>query len=176
MAIFAQKPGFNHFTKMSIFRLFELLVCFSLERHIFVLEYRKSYFPGLYSIRRKVGKTAVFGAITWVNPFGKISIFLLFELLVFIAQKGIFFSRYRKIHFPGLYRLRKNVGKMVLFGPIPWVNLSGKMSVFRLLKLLFFLQPRKALFVLGYPKISFRSIMRKKKSWRNGHFWTKTMI
>ena len=34
---------------------------------------------------KKVGKTAIFGTKPWVNPFTKISIFLLFELLVFIT-------------------------------------------------------------------------------------------
>ena len=33
---------------------------------------------------------AIFGPKPWVNNFGKISIFRLFELLVFIAQKGDF--------------------------------------------------------------------------------------
>ena len=33
---------------------------------------------------------AIFGPKPWVNPFGKMSIFRLFKLLVFIAMKGIF--------------------------------------------------------------------------------------
>ena len=33
---------------------------------------------------------AIFGAKPWVNPFGEKSIFRLFELLVFIALKGVF--------------------------------------------------------------------------------------
>ena len=145
MAVFGPIPWVNPFGKTSIFRLFELLVfiaqkgvfsfqnilkdiflayiasqekiekqpyldqndgltplenvnfspflspCFySLERRFFVLEYRKRHFPGLYCLRRKVGKMAIFGPIPWVNPFGKKSIFGLFELLVFIAQKGVF--------------------------------------------------------------------------------------
>ena len=35
--------------------------------------------------KKKVGKMAIFGQKPWVNPFGKMSIFGLFELLVFIA-------------------------------------------------------------------------------------------
>ena len=35
--------------------------------------------------KKKVGKRVIFGAKPWVNPFGKMSIFQLFELLVFIA-------------------------------------------------------------------------------------------
>ena len=67
-----------------------LTSCFySLERHCFVLEYRKRHFPGLYCFKKKVGKMAIFGPKPWVNPFRKISIFRIFELLVFIAYKGI---------------------------------------------------------------------------------------
>ena len=50
-----------------------------------VLEYRKTHFPGLYCLTKKVGKMAIFGPKPWVNPFEKMSIFGLFELLVFIA-------------------------------------------------------------------------------------------
>ena len=35
--------------------------------------------------KKKVAKMPIFGPTPWVNPFGKISIFRLFELLVFIA-------------------------------------------------------------------------------------------
>ena len=33
---------------------------------------------------------AIFGPKPWVNPFGKMSIFRLFELLVLMASKGVF--------------------------------------------------------------------------------------
>ena len=56
----------------------------------FVLKYHKRHFPDLYCLAKKVGKMAIFGAKPWVNHFGKMSIFRLFELLVFIAQKGVF--------------------------------------------------------------------------------------
>ena len=65
------------FVKMSIFRLFKV-VCMS----FFVLEYRKSHFPGL---KRVVGKMAIFGPKPWVNHMEKVSIFRLFEPLIFIA-------------------------------------------------------------------------------------------
>ena len=40
--------------------------------------------------KKKVEKMANFGPKPWVNPFGKMSIFPLFELLVFVASKGVF--------------------------------------------------------------------------------------
>ena len=60
--------------------------CFyRLERRFFVLEYRKRYFPSLYCLEKKVGKMAIFGREPCVNPVGKMSIFRIFQLLVFIA-------------------------------------------------------------------------------------------
>ena len=84
MPIFVPKPWVNPFGKMSIFEFFALLF-FSLERRFFVLEYRKRYFIGFYYLQQKDGKMAIFGQKPWVNPFGKMPIFRLFELLVFLA-------------------------------------------------------------------------------------------
>ena len=65
--------------------------CFySLKRRFSTVEYRKGHYSGLYCPKIKVGKMAIFGPKPWVNPFGKKSIFPLFELLVFIAWKGVF--------------------------------------------------------------------------------------
>ena len=85
MAIFGSKPWVNPFVKVSIFELFEVLVFISYRGGFFVLEYRKRHFRGLYCLKRKVGKMAIFGPKPWVNPLGKMSIFRLFELFVFIA-------------------------------------------------------------------------------------------
>ena len=75
---------------------------------------------------------AIFGPKAWVNPFGKMSIFQLFELFVFIALKGVFFVlEYRKRHFPCQYCLKKKkFKKIAIFGPKAWVTPFGKMSIF----------------------------------------------
>ena len=85
MAIFAPKPWVNPFGKMSIFRLFELLIFIAYIGVFFVLEYRKRHFPCLYCLKRKFGQMAIFGPKPWVNPFGKVSIFRVFEFFVFVA-------------------------------------------------------------------------------------------
>ena len=60
--------------------------CFySLKRRFFVPEYHKKNYPGLYCLKKKVRKMAIFGPKPWVNPFGKMSIFRVFQPLVFIA-------------------------------------------------------------------------------------------
>ena len=83
MAIFGPKPWFNHLT-------FGTFCLYCLETRLFVLDHRKSHFPNHYCLTKKVGKMAIFGPKPWVNPFGKTSIFRLFELLVFIAKEGVF--------------------------------------------------------------------------------------
>ena len=60
---------------------------------------------------------------------------------------------------------------MAIFGPKPWVNPFEKMSIFRLFELL-----ERRFSVLEYRKRHFPSFYcLKKKSWKNGDFWTKTM-
>ena len=83
---------------------------------------------------------ANFGAKPWTNPFGKMSIFRLFKLLVFIAQTGVFsFQNILKHIFLAYIPKKINSGKMANFGPEPWTNPIGKMSIFRLFELLVFI-------------------------------------
>ena len=87
---------------------------------------------------------ALFGPKPWANRFGKMSIFQLFELLVFIAQKSVFSLQniVKDIFFPYIGS-KKKVQKMAISGPKVRVNLFGKTSIFRLLNFLI-LQLRKA--------------------------------
>ena len=71
MAIFGPKPWVNPFGKMSIFRLFKLLVFIAYKERFLVLEYYKRHLPGVYCVEKKVGKMAIFGPKPWVNPCGK---------------------------------------------------------------------------------------------------------
>ena len=64
--------------KNALFSTFFLVVFRCLGRRFFVLHYGKRQFPLLYCLKKKVGKMAIFGPKTWVNPFGKMSIFRLF--------------------------------------------------------------------------------------------------
>ena len=74
----------------------------------FVLEYHKRHFPGLYCLKGKCGKMANFGRKPWTNPFGKLSILRLFELLFFYSlERRFYVVESHKTHFPGLYCLKK---------------------------------------------------------------------
>ena len=67
------------------FSTFRTSCFYSLERRFFVVEYRKRHFPGPYYLKKNLANIAIFGPKPWVNPFGKRSIFRLFELPVIIA-------------------------------------------------------------------------------------------
>ena len=78
---------------------------------------------------------AIFGPKPWVNPFGKMPIFGIFELLVFTAYQGVIFVlEYHKRHFPRLNCLLKRLEKFPFLG-----QNHGKMSIFRLFELLLFI-------------------------------------
>ena len=122
---------------------------------------------------------AIYGPKPWVNPFGKMSIFRLFSLLVFKAQKGVFSFQnivILKHIFLAYIAYKSKVGKMAIFGPKPWVNPFGKMSIFRPFKLLVFI-PQTGVFSFQniVKDIFLAYIAQNKQSWKNGHFWTKTM-
>ena len=85
MANFRPKPWTNPFGKISISGFFKLLVFIAYIVVFFVLEYRKTRLLPYIAKRKKGGKIANFGPQQWSNPFGKISIFRLFKLFVFIA-------------------------------------------------------------------------------------------
>ena len=136
----------NGLTRLEKCQFFDFLNFLFLQprKAFFVLEYRKRHFLGLYCLKKKVRKMAIFGPKPWVNPFGKMSIFRLFELLVFIAMKGVFsFQNIIKDIFSCLYYLKKKVGKMDIFGPKPFP--LEKCQFFYFLNFLF-LQPRKVFF------------------------------
>ena len=150
-------------------------------RNFLFLQRRKAFFLSRISQKtfswsklpkKKSWKDGHFGLKTWVNPLGKMSIFRLSELLVFYSvERRFFVLEYRKRHHPGQNCLKKKVGKMAIFGPKQW----EKCQFFSFLDF-FFLQGRKAFFrsrisqkTFSWPKYP------KKKSWKNGHFWTKTM-
>ena len=144
---------------MSIFGLFEVFL-FIAQKDVFSFQnIVKHIFLCLNCLKQKVGKMTIIGPKPWVHPFARISIFGVFELLVFIAQKGVFsFQNIVKYIFeepitraPGNRLLiflayiakGKKLVKMAIFGPKPWVNPLQERQFLDFLNFLF-LQPRKA--------------------------------
>ena len=120
---------------------------------------------------------AIFGPKPWVNPFKKNVNFSTFWTSCFYGLERFFFLlEYHKRLFPGLCCFKKKVGKMAIFEPKPWVNPFGKISTFRTFLTACFYSFERCFFVLQYHKRHFPGLYcLKTKSWKNGHFWTKTM-
>ena len=125
MANFGPKPWVNLPWKNLNFSTFWTSCFYSLERRVFILEYRKTDFPALYSLKTKGGKMANFKAEPWVNPFAKIAIFSTFWTSCFYSLEGrLFVLEYRKTNFSCsiMPKKKKKDWEMANFGPKPWVN------------------------------------------------------
>ena len=148
---------------------------YSLETRFFVPEYRKTHFLAFITKQIKVGKMAIFGPKPWVNPFGKMSFFRLFELLVFIAWKAFYRSRISWKTFSWPILPQKKLEKWPFLdqnhGLTLWKNVNFSTfwtSSFYILE--------RSFFVVEYRKRHFPGLyyLTKKKR-KNGHFSTKTM-
>ena len=115
MAIIGPKRWVNSFGKMSIFRLFELLV-FLAQKGVFSFQnIVKDIFLGYIPLKKNLEKQPFLDQKHGLNPLEKCQFFDLFELLLFIAQKAVFsFLKYRKRHFLGLYCLYNKLEKWPL--------------------------------------------------------------
>ena len=110
------------------------------------------------------------GLKPWVNPFGKCQFSTFWTSSFYSLERRFIALGYRKRHFPGLYRLKKKVEKMAIFGPKPWVNPLVKISISTFWTSSFYSLERR-FFVLEYRKRHFLGLYSlKKKSWKNGHF------
>ena len=93
-------------------------------------------------------------------PSWKMSIFLNFWTSCFhFLETRLFVLEYLKRYFPGLHCLKKKVWEMTIFGPKPWVNPLGKMSIFSTFWTTLFLSLKRCLFVLKYRKRHFPSLL-----------------
>ena len=102
-AIFKPKPWVNHFRKITFLRYFEILV-FTPQKGVFPFQNIVKDIYLAYITFKKVVKMTIFGPKPWFNLFTKMSIFRLFDLLVFKGQKSVVFVlEYHKSHFPALY-------------------------------------------------------------------------
>ena len=146
MVTFGAKPQVNPFGKMSSFRLFELLV-FKAQKGVFSFQnIVKDILQLPYIAKKKVSKMAILRPKPWIKPFGKMSIFRLFVVLFFYRiERRFFVLEYRKGHFSMVYCRKKKLKKRPIFGPKPWLNLFGKVSIFKLFEPVF-LQPKEVFF------------------------------
>ena len=67
------------------FSIFWTFRFYSLERRFLVLKYHKRHFPGLYCVKKKRWKVAIFAQSHGLTPLEKCPFFDFLKLLVFIA-------------------------------------------------------------------------------------------
>ena len=147
--ILDQNHGLTSLEKSQFFDFLNFFFFYSLQRYFFALEYHKKTFSWPRFANKQ--KMANFGQKPWTNPFGKISIFRLFELLLFIASEGVFsLQNIIKHIFLAQIVQKKKDEKKANFRPKPWTNQFGKISIFRLLELLFFYSLQRCFFALEY--------------------------
>ena len=146
MAIFGPKPSVNPFGKMSIFRLFKVLV-FIAQKGVFLFQnIVKDIFLAYIAQKKELRKMAIFRPKSWVNPFGKMSIFPLFYFLVFIGQEGVFsFYNIVKDIFLAYTASKEKAEKWLFLDQNHGLTTLKKCQFFDLLKLLF-LQRKKTFF------------------------------
>ena len=84
-------------------------------------------------------KWPIFGPKPWTNPYEKSEFFDLLNMFFFKVRKAFFAQYYYKTHFFWIILLKnKKNRKKVDFGPKPWTNLFGKISMFRFFQLVVF--------------------------------------
>ena len=122
--------------------------CFySPERRFSIVKYGKRHFSGLYSLKKKVGKMAIFRRKPWVIPFGKKFNFSAFWTSGFYTlERRFFVLEYRKRHFSCRYWLKKKkLKKWPFFGQNHGLTPLKKCQFLDFLNF-WFLYPRKAIF------------------------------
>ena len=130
MAVFGPKPWVNPFGKMSIFRLLELLV-FIAQKGVFSFQNMvKDIFLAYIAFKKKLEKWPFLDQNHGLTPLKNVNFSTFGTSCFYCLERRFFNLEYRKSHFPNLQWLKKNVVKMAIFGPKPWVNPFGKMLIF----------------------------------------------
>ena len=98
--------------KCQFFFLIFWTSCFySLERLFFVQKYRKRHFLGLYCLKKKVGKMAIFGRKSWVTALEKCQFIDFLNLFFYSLKRRFFVLEYGKRHFLGHYCVKRKLEK-----------------------------------------------------------------
>ena len=127
-----QKHGLTLLEKCQFFH-FLTSYFYRLERRFFVLEYQNRDFSRLYCQKNKLEKWPFLDQNHGLTPLKKFQVFDFLNFLFLRPNNAFFRSRISLKTFSlAILPKKKKVGKMVIFRPKPWVNLFGKMSIFRL--------------------------------------------
>ena len=145
-AIFGQNHGLTPLEKILIFRLFQLRF-FIAQKGVFSFQnIVKDIFLPYIMFKKKMEKWPIFGQNHGLTPLEKILIFRLFQVRVFIAQKGVFsFQNIVKDIFLPYIMFKKKMEKWPIFGQNHGLTPLEKSQFLDFFNFVF-LQPRKAFF------------------------------
>ena len=146
MANFRPKQWTNPFPKISIFRLFKLLV-FVTQTHVFSFQnIVKHFFVTYIAKKQNMEKWPILDQNHGLTTLQKSQFFSLFKLAVFIAQKGVLsFQNIVKHIFLAYIASKQKMEKWPILDQNHGLTPLQKSHFFHFLNMLF-LQPRKAFF------------------------------
>ena len=131
MAIFGPKLWVNTIGKMSVFRLFEVLVLKAYKGVSSFQNIVKDIFLAYIDLKKKsFKKYSCLDPNHGLTPLEKCQFFDFLNFFFLQPRKAFFGLEYRKRHFPGIYCQKKKVEKLAIFGPKPWVNPHWKNANF----------------------------------------------
>ena len=107
---------------------------------------------------------AIFGPKPLVKPSGKISIIRLVELLVFIAQKGVFSFQNIVKHISLAYILKKTMEKWPFLDQNHWLTALEKSQFFRLVEL-FFIAWKRVFWLQNIVTYIYLYFLKKLEKW-----------
>ena len=145
MAIFGPKPWVNPFGKMSIFRVFELLVFIDQKVVFSLLNNVRDIFQAYIALKKKLEKWLFFDQIHGLTPLKKCEFFEFLNFLFLQPGKSFFRSRISKKTFSWPILAKKNGEKWPFLYQNHGLTPLEKCQYFVFLNFLF-LQPRKAFF------------------------------
>ena len=120
----------NHvFGKISIFRLFELLVFIAYRGVISFWNIVKHIFLAYIAWKKKIQKWAFLDQIHGLTPLEKSQFFDFLNFLFLWLRKAFYLCRISLNTFFGLCCLKEKDGNMASFCPKRWVNPFGKISI-----------------------------------------------
>ena len=147
MANFGSKPYVNSFGKMSILRSFELLVFIAQKGGFSLQNIVKDIFLAYIALKKMLQEWPILVQNHMLTRLEKCQFFDFLNILFLQTRKAFFWFQNIVRHFPGLYCLKtKRLEKWPFFGPRPWVNPFGKMSIFRIFKLFVFIAQKGVFF------------------------------
>ena len=145
MVIFGRKPWVIPFGKMSIFRLFDVVV-FIAQKGVFSFQnIVRDIFLCYIAEKKKLEKGPLLDQNHGLICLEKSQFFGFLNLFFYSLKGFIFVLEYRKRHFPGLYCLKKKLEIWSFLDDNHGLSPLEKCQFFDFLNFLF-LQPRKAFF------------------------------